>query len=108
MPPVLALGQGEAGWAPSAASTSHCCTPLRVLGPIMRSGTLAACCDSLGRVTLVDTAGTLVLRMLKGYRDAQVGGGGVWAGKWVGGWWVGGRVGGPTPKSLSALTLSGR
>ena len=37
-----------------------------------RSGCWAACCDSLGRVLLVDTASTLVLRMLKGYRDAQV------------------------------------
>ncbi|GAB4818165.1 hypothetical protein N2152v2_005211 [Parachlorella kessleri] len=35
-------------------------------------GTLAACCDNLGRVLLVDTAATLVIRMLKGYRDAQV------------------------------------
>ena len=37
-----------------------------------RSGRWAACCDSLGRVLLVDATSTLILRMLKGYRDAQV------------------------------------
>ncbi|EFN57078.1 hypothetical protein CHLNCDRAFT_143843 [Chlorella variabilis] len=36
------------------------------------TGGWAACCDSLGRVMLVDTAATLVVRMLKGYREAQV------------------------------------
>lgn len=36
------------------------------------SGTLAACCDNLGRVLLVDMLATVVLRMLKGYRGAQV------------------------------------
>jgi hypothetical protein len=40
--------------------------------PLPCSGRLAACCDNLGRVLLVDTAGTLVVGMLKGYRDAQV------------------------------------
>ncbi|PRW57579.1 Rab3 GTPase-activating non-catalytic subunit [Chlorella sorokiniana] len=35
-------------------------------------GRWAACCDSLGRVLLVDATSTLILRMLKGYRDAQV------------------------------------
>ncbi|KAL4433989.1 hypothetical protein ABPG75_000430 [Micractinium tetrahymenae] len=35
-------------------------------------GRLAACCDSLGRILLVDTQQTLVARMLKGYREAQV------------------------------------
>ncbi|KAI3434710.1 hypothetical protein D9Q98_002771 [Chlorella vulgaris] len=36
------------------------------------TGRLAACCDTLGRVLLVDTGSTLLVRMLKGYRDAQV------------------------------------
>ena len=30
----------------------------------------AACCDTLGRVLLADVASCVVLRMLKGYRDA--------------------------------------
>jgi hypothetical protein len=31
----------------------------------------AACCDSLGRVLLIDVASCIVLKMLKGYREAQ-------------------------------------
>lgn len=44
--------------------------PLPPLLP--RSGRLAACCDSLGRILLVDTRQALIVRMLKGYREAQV------------------------------------
>lgn len=34
-------------------------------------GTWASCCDSLGRILLVDTGSMVVVRVLKGYRDAQ-------------------------------------
>jgi hypothetical protein len=38
------------------------------LSPCCRWG---ACCDSLGRVLLIDIASCIVLKMLKGYREAQ-------------------------------------
>lgn len=56
----------------------YCCSSLAANNPrlprppLPRSGRLAACCDSLGRILLVDTQQTLVVRMLKGYREAQV------------------------------------
>lgn len=34
-------------------------------------GTWASCCDSLGRILLVDTSSMVVVRVMKGYRDAQ-------------------------------------
>jgi hypothetical protein len=34
---------------------------------------VSACVDNLGRVLLIDMNDGTVLRMLKGYRDAQVG-----------------------------------
>lgn len=37
----------------------------------MCSSRWAACCDTLGRVLLVDVGACMVLRIFKGYRDAQ-------------------------------------
>lgn len=39
---------------------------------ISECGRWAACCDSLGRVLIVDIEQTILLRMFKGYRRAQV------------------------------------
>lgn len=37
-----------------------------------RSGTWAACCDSLGRILIVSVRDGCIFKMLKGYRDCQV------------------------------------
>lgn len=35
-------------------------------------GTWAACCDSLGRIIVLDLPSISIFRMFKGYRDAQI------------------------------------
>jgi Rab3 GTPase-activating protein regulatory subunit N-terminus len=61
--PGVTIYQESAVWDEDKRKVSH-----MALSPCCR---WAACCDSLGRVLLVDVCSCVVLKMLKGYREAQ-------------------------------------
>jgi hypothetical protein len=61
--PGITIHQETAVWDDEKRKVNHL-----ALSPCCR---WAACCDSLGRVLLIDVASCVVLKMLKGYREAQ-------------------------------------
>lgn len=61
--PGITISQESAVWDEPKRKITH-----MALSPCCRWG---ACCGSLGRVLLIDVASCIVLKMLKGYREAQ-------------------------------------